>query len=98
MRAKPRCAGVGTDQTRADPLVFFKVARPATSVSDLNLTVRQRVREHALGARFAREVTMARLIPFYVPQNFKPPKQRWLPLEQRGKIIEFQTAVIKKSA
>ena len=80
-------------------LWFFSMSQgPATSVSDLNLTVRQRVREHALGARFAREVTMARLIPFYVPQNFKPPKQRWLPLEQRGKIIEFQTAVIKKSA
>jgi len=41
---------------------------------------------------------MARLIPFYVPQNFKSPKQRWLALEQRGKIIEFQNAVIKKSA
>jgi hypothetical protein len=41
---------------------------------------------------------MARLIPFYVPKNFKPPKQRWLPQEQRGKIIEFQSAVIKKSA
>ena len=41
---------------------------------------------------------MARLIEFHVPQNFKPAKQRWLPSEQRGKIIEFQTAVIKKSA
>jgi len=41
---------------------------------------------------------MARVIEFYVPQNFNPPKQRWLPLEQRGKIIEFQSAVIKKSA
>jgi hypothetical protein len=41
---------------------------------------------------------MARLIEFYVPQNFKPKKERWLPLEQRGKIIEFQRAVIKKTA
>jgi hypothetical protein len=41
---------------------------------------------------------MARLIQFYVPQNFKPAKRRWLPLEQRGKIIEFQRSVIKKSA
>jgi len=41
---------------------------------------------------------MARVIEFYVPQNFKPAKQHWLPLEQRGKIIEFQSAVIKKSA
>ena len=41
---------------------------------------------------------MARLIPFYVPQNFKPPKNPGQPLEQRGKIIEFQSASIKKSA
>jgi hypothetical protein len=41
---------------------------------------------------------MARLIEFYVPQKFKPAKQRWLPQEQRGKIIKFQSAVIKKSA
>jgi hypothetical protein len=41
---------------------------------------------------------MARLIEFYVPQNFKPAKPRWLLLEERGKIIEFQSAVIKKSA
>ncbi len=40
---------------------------------------------------------MARLIQFYVPQNFKPPKRRG-PLEQRGKIIEFQSAAIRKSA
>ena len=40
---------------------------------------------------------MAQLIEFYVPQSFKP-KQRWVPSEQRGKIIEFQTTVIKKSA
>jgi len=44
------------------------------------------------------EVTMARLIQFYVPQNFKPPKRQRGPLEQRGKIIEFQSAAIRKSA
>ena len=38
---------------------------------------------------------MARLIPFYVPQNFKPPKNSGQPLEHRGKIIEFQSASIK---
>jgi hypothetical protein len=41
---------------------------------------------------------MARLIVFYVPQKFKPAKQPWLSQKQRGKIIEFQSAVIKKSA
>jgi hypothetical protein len=44
------------------------------------------------------EVTMARLIPFYVPQNFKPAKNPDQPPEQRGKIIEFHSASIKKSA
>ena len=44
------------------------------------------------------EVTMARLIQFYVPQGFKPLKRQWVHLEQRGKIIEFQSAAIKKSA
>jgi hypothetical protein len=41
---------------------------------------------------------MARLIQFYVPQNFKPPKRQRGSLEQRGKIIEFQSAAIRKSA
>jgi hypothetical protein len=31
-------------------------------------------------------------------QNFKPPRRQLLPVEQRGKIIEFQNAAIKKSA
>jgi hypothetical protein len=41
---------------------------------------------------------MAKLIQFYVPQNFKPPKRRWQPVEQRGKLIEFESASIRKSA
>jgi hypothetical protein len=41
---------------------------------------------------------MATLIQFYVPQNFKPPKKQGQSLEQRGKIIDFQSASIKKSA
>jgi len=45
------------------------------------------------------EVTMARLIQFHVPQNFKPPQRKGgVPLEQRGKIIQFPDAAIKKSA
>ena len=69
-----------------------------TSPSDPNLTLR----ENELGKRYlmlgSEEVTMARLIQFYVPQNFKPPKRQRGPLEQRGKIIEFQSAAIRKSA
>jgi hypothetical protein len=41
---------------------------------------------------------MAKLIEFYVPQNFKPPKRQGYPQEQRGKIIEFHSAAIRKSA
>jgi hypothetical protein len=41
---------------------------------------------------------MARLIPFYVPQSFTPPKRQWRAPEQHGKIIEFQRSAIKKSA
>ena len=41
---------------------------------------------------------MARLIQFYVPQKFKPGKAALAASGERGKIIEFQRSVIKKSA
>jgi hypothetical protein len=41
---------------------------------------------------------MAQLIQFYIPTSFKSPKTRWMPLDQRGKVIEFPTAAMKKSA
>jgi hypothetical protein len=31
---------------------------------------------------------MARVIEFYVPQDFKP-MARWVPPDQRGKVVEF---------
>jgi hypothetical protein len=31
---------------------------------------------------------MAVIIPFYIPSSFHK-KDRWIPLEQRGRIIEF---------
>ena len=36
---------------------------------------------------------MARLIQFYVPQSFKPPKRQWVTLDKCGKLIEFQRRV-----
>jgi hypothetical protein len=42
-----------------------------------------------VGARIEGDFPMARLIQFHVSQNFKPAKRYWLPLKQRGKIIEF---------
>jgi hypothetical protein len=40
---------------------------------------------------------MARVIEFYVPQNFKP-TARWVPADQRGKVIEFPSTEVRKSA
>jgi hypothetical protein len=42
------------------------------------------------------EDNMAEVIAFYIPARFKP-KVKWVPLEQRGKILVFPTDR-KKSA
>jgi hypothetical protein len=39
-----------------------------------------------------------RVIEFYVPATFQLPARRWLPPEERGKVIEFPGRGIKKSA
>jgi hypothetical protein len=40
---------------------------------------------------------VARVITFYIPQSFRP-KVKWIPPVARGKVIEFQPALSKKSA
>jgi hypothetical protein len=40
---------------------------------------------------------MANVIEFYAPQNFKP-TTRCVPPDQRGKVIEFPRAAVRKSA
>ena len=40
---------------------------------------------------------MARVIEFYIPQNFKP-TARWVPFDQRGKVVEFPSSPARKSA
>ena len=45
-----------------------------------------------------KEAVMAKLIEFYVPATFQPPKTRWTPAELRGKIIDFNAATSRKSA
>jgi hypothetical protein len=40
---------------------------------------------------------MAKVIEYYVPDKFRKPTEKWIPAEQRGKIIPF-SAQIKKSA
>jgi hypothetical protein len=39
---------------------------------------------------------MAQLIEFYIPASFKP-KAKWVPQEQRGKVVAFPSE-LKKSA
>jgi hypothetical protein len=43
-----------------------------------------------------RRMAMAQVIRFYVPDRFRK-KVRWVPSEQRGKVLEFP-AEVKKSA
>ena len=43
-----------------------------------------------------RRMVMAQVIEFYIPTRFKA-KVKWVPVEQRGKIIAFP-ADLKKSA
>jgi hypothetical protein len=43
-----------------------------------------------------RRQTVAKVIGFYIPNNFRK-KLRWIPVELRGKIVQFPLPV-KKSA
>jgi hypothetical protein len=38
------------------------------------------------------------VIEFYVPDTFQLPERRWIPAEERGKVIEFPTRGVRKSA
>ena len=40
---------------------------------------------------------MAQVIEFYVPAQFQKKMSKWVPQEQRGKVLEFPAA-IKKTA
>lgn len=40
---------------------------------------------------------MARVIEFFLPPSYKP-KQRWVPMDDRGKVIVFKKVPAKKSA
>ncbi|MBZ5652380.1 MAG: hypothetical protein LAO18_18070 [Acidobacteriia bacterium] len=48
------------------------------------------------GLQWIGGVIMAQVIEFYIPARFKP-KVKWVPPEQRGKILAFPTD-LKKSA
>jgi hypothetical protein len=40
---------------------------------------------------------MAKIIEFYVPSGFRKKAVKWIPPEQRGKVIRFESP-LKKSA
>ena len=39
---------------------------------------------------------MARVIEFYIPTQFHK-QVKWIPLPQRGKVVEFRTAISKSA-
>jgi hypothetical protein len=71
------------------------------SVTSLRVQNRTNVRatdENYSGTRIEGGRDMARLIEFYVPRNFKPPKRQSVTLVKSGKLIEFPRAIGTKSA
>ena len=62
----------------------------------LSATVDRSVLENAGQNRRAANLTMAKIIEFYIPTRFQK-KAVWVPPQERGKVIEFCTQV-KKSA
>jgi len=40
---------------------------------------------------------MAKVIEFYIPERFRKPTAKWIPVEQRGKVLEFRPQ-LQKSA
>ena len=42
--------------------------------------------------------SVARVIEFYVPATFQLPERRWVPAEERGKLIMFTPRRVRKSA
>ena len=55
------------------------------------------MRSHLLRMRLGMVTPMAIVIEFYVPEKFRKQSGKWIPPEQRGKIIPFP-APEKKSA
>ena len=44
-----------------------------------------------------RRMAMAKVIEFYIPEKYRQ-KVKWIPVEQRGKVLEFPAVITKKSA
>lgn len=57
----------------------------------------QTLRSHSLRMRLGMVTGMAKVIEYYIPETFRKKSDKWIPPDQRGKIIQFPTTV-KKSA
>jgi hypothetical protein len=55
------------------------------------------MRSHLLRVRLGMVNAMAVMIQYYIPEKFKKQSGKWLPPEQRGKVIPFPVPE-KKSA
>jgi hypothetical protein len=49
----------------------------------------QAMRSHSLRVWLGMVMAMAKVIEFYVPEKFRKQSGKWVPPEQRGKIIPF---------
>jgi hypothetical protein len=52
--------------------------------------------QRSYGEDHMAKIIMAKIIEFYIPSNFRK-KDKWIPPQERGKIIEFNLPT-KKSA
>jgi hypothetical protein len=55
------------------------------------------MRSHLLRVRLGMVTVMAKVIEYYVPEKFRKQSGKWIPLEQRRRVILFP-APEKKSA
>lgn len=65
-------------------------------IARIAATVLEILRVIASSSAWTKEVAMAKVIEFYIPNNFRKP-MKWVPQVQRGKILEF-CPPIRKSA
>ena len=86
MKSCAPLADIGSDTLQPNPHLTKQLGRTPLAVS-----------RHKRGATAVdRRMVMAQVIEYYIPARFRP-KVKWIPPEQRGKIIAFPTD-LKKSA
>ena len=75
--------------THVDAMLFCMQACPHEN---------QIMRSHSLRVRLGMVIgIMAKVIEYYIPARFRKKRKKWIPLDQRGKIIPFPVPE-KKSA